>query len=218
VWAPDGSRIVFGSTRKGPVDLYYKAVNGIGDEELLWESSFDKYPMSWSRDGRFILYQEIDPRTSGDLWVLPLADRKPFPFLRTEFIELSPQISPDGRWVAYQSNESGRSEVYVAPFPGPGAKRQVSTSGGLVPKWRGDGKELFYLALNNRLMATEVNGAGATFEVGAERALFEARMTGPGYFYTVTPDGERFLVNRAVEQKAATPITLVQNWTADLKR
>ncbi|MEK6322705.1 MAG: protein kinase [Acidobacteriota bacterium] len=219
LWSPDGSRIVFGSTRKGIVDLYQKAANGTGDEEVLLESGFDKYPMSWSWDGRFILYQEIAPRVGGDLWVLPLeGERKQFPFLRTEFNELAPMFSPDGRWVAYQSDESGRMEIYVAPFPGPGGKRQVSTAGGLFPRWRGDGKELFYLATNNRLMAAEVNSTGAAFEVGATRPLFEARLTGPGYFYAVTPDGQRFLVNRAVESKASSPMILVLNWTADLKR
>jgi Tol biopolymer transport system component len=219
LWSPDGSRIVFGSTRKGTVDLYQKAANGTGDEELLLESGFDKYPLSWSRDGRFILYQEIAPKVGGDLWVLPLeGDRKPFAFLQSEFNELAPAFSQDGRWVSYNSDESGRNEIYVAPFPGPGGKRQVSTSGGVFARWRGDGKELYYLAANNRLMATEVNGAGTSFEVGATRPLFEARLTGPGYFYAVTSDGQRFLVNKVIEGNVASQMVLVLNWAADLKR
>ncbi len=155
-----------------------------------------------------------------DLWVLPLSgDQKPFPFLQTEFIENNGQFSPDGRWIAYESDESRRREIYVAPFPGPGGKRQISTAGGSYPRWRGDGKEIFYLAPYNKLMAAEVNGQGATLEVGAVRALFEARRGGPGNVYDVTADGQRFLVNTAVEQKApSAPITLVINWTADLKR
>jgi hypothetical protein len=219
LWSPDGSRIIFGSTRKGVVDIYQKAANGTGDEELLLESGFDKYPMSWSRDGRFILYQEIAPRVGGDLWVLPLeGDRKPFLFLQTQFDELAPAFSPDGRWVAYNSNESGRNEIYVAPFPGPGGKRQVSSAGGMFPRWRGNGREIFFLAPNNRLMTVEVNGDATAFEVGATRPLFEARLTGPGYFYDVMPDGQRFLVNRAIEDKGPSAMIVVHNWIADLKR
>jgi eukaryotic-like serine/threonine-protein kinase len=219
LWSPDGSRIVFGSTRKGKVDLYQKAANGTGDEEMLLESEFDKYPMSWSRDGRFILYQEIAPRVGGDLWVLPLeGERKPFPFLQTNSNELVPSFSPDARWVAYESDESGRMEIYVAPFPGPGGKRQVSLAGGVFPRWRGDGKELYYLAANNHLMVTEVNGTGSAFEVGAARPLFEARQTGPGYFYAVTPDDQRFLVNKVIEEKGTSQMILVLNWTPDSMR
>jgi Tol biopolymer transport system component len=155
------------------------------------------------------------------LWILPLSgDRKPFPFLQTESQEGNGMFSPDGRWVAYFSTESGNVELYVAPFPGPGGKRQVSTSGANTPaKWRKDGKEIFYLAPGDKLMAAEVNGQGATLEVGAVRQLFEIRRGGPGYVYDVTADGQRFLVNTAVEQKEpSAPITLVINWTADLKK
>ncbi len=218
-WSPDGSRIVFSSNRKGHFDLYQEAASRAGSEELLLESNLDKYPSSFSPDGRFLLYNTNDPKTRMDLWVLPLSgDQKPFPFLPTEFIEFSGQFSPDGRWIAYQSDESRRREIYVAPFPGPGGKRQISTAGGSFPKWRGDGKEIFYLAPDNKLMGAEVNGHGATLEVGAVRPLFEARPAGPGYVYDVTADGQRFLVNTAVEQKVSSPITLVINWTADLKR
>ncbi len=219
IWSPDGSHIVFTSNRKGHFDLYQKAADGAGSEELLLESSLDKYPSSFFPDGRFLLYYTNDPKTRTDLWVLPLSgDQKPFPFLPTEFIETNGQFSPDGRWIAYESDESRRREIYVAPFPGPGGKRQISTAGGSYPRWRGDGKEIFYLALDNKLMAAEVNGQGATLEVGAVRPLFEARPAGAGNVYDVTADGQRFLVNTAVEQKVSSPITLVINWTADLKR
>ncbi len=219
-WSPDGSSIAFSSNRKGHFDIYQKASSGAGNEELLLESNFDKQPTSWSRDGRFLLYWTIDPKTQADIWILPLSgDRTPFPFLNTEFNEGNGQFSPDGRWIAYFSTESGRVELYVAPFPGPGGKRQISTSGATVPaRWRGDGKEIFYLAPDNKLMAAEVNGQGATLEVGAVRALFEVRRGGPGSVYDVTGDGQRFLVNTAVEQKTSSPITLVVNWTADLKK
>ena len=147
-WSHDGSRIAFSSNRKGHFDIYQKASSGAGSDELLLESEFDKQPSSWSRDGRFLLYWTNDPKTLADIWVLPLSgDRKPSPFLNTEFNEGNGQFSPDGRWVAYFSTESDRVELYVAPFSGPGGKRQISTSGATPPaKWRADGKELFYLA------------------------------------------------------------------------
>jgi len=218
-WSPNGSRIVFNSNRKNHFDIYQKAASGEGSEELLLESKLDKYPSSFSPDGRLLLYFMADPKTGLDLWVLPLGGgRQPFPFLQTEFNESGGQLSPDGHWIAYQSDESRRNEIYVAPFPGPSGKRQVSTSGGSFAKWRGDGKELFYRAPNNKLMAAEINGQGATFEVGAVRPLFEIRRGGQGSVYGVTADGQRFLVNTAVEQKSSAPITLVQNWTAGLKR
>ncbi len=217
VWSPDGSRIVFNSTRKGLYDLYQKASNGSGSEELLLESNFDKLPTSVSPDGRLLLYDAIGPKTRMDVWVLPLeGGQKPFPFLQNEFSEYGGQFSPDGRWVAYQSDESRRYEIYVAPFPGPGGKRQISTAGGRQPIWRG--KEIFYLSPDNKLMAAEVNGKGEALEVGAGRPLFDVRPSGQGYVYDVTADGQRLLVNTAVEQKASAPITLVLNWTADLKR
>jgi len=221
-WSPDGSRIAFSSNRKGHFDIYQKASSGVGSEELLLESNLDKYPTSFSSDGRFLLYWASDPKTGADLWVLPLSgDRKPFPFLQTESQEGNGKFSPDGRWVAYFSTESDRVgvELYVAPFPGPGGKRQISTSGGLPPAtWRKDGKEIFYLAPDNKLMAAEVNGQGATLEVGAVRSLFEIHSGVTGNPYDATADGQRFLVNTAVEQTTASPITLVVNWTADLKK
>ena len=130
IWSPDGSRIVFNSRRKGHLDLYQKASSGAGSEEVLLEDNLDKLHLSWSPDGRFILYStsSASPQTGADLFVLPLSgDRKPVPFLKTQFNELAGQFSPDGQWVAYVSNESGRNEVYVAPFPGPGGKWQIST-------------------------------------------------------------------------------------------
>jgi hypothetical protein len=151
------------------------------------------------------------------VWVLPLdGSEKPFPFLHGEFHEVNAQFSPDGRWIAYASDESGRSEIYVTPFMGSSGKRQISTGGGRMPKWRRN--EIFYLALDNKLMVSEVNVKGETIEVGATRPLFEIRPGGLGNVYDVTTDGQRFLVNTAVEQQITSPITLVLNWTADLKK
>jgi serine/threonine protein kinase/Tol biopolymer transport system component len=215
VWSPDGSRIVVNSNRKGGrFDLYLRPASGVGAEEVLLEDNFSKFPMSWSPDGRFLLY-----RANG-LFVLPLsADRKPVPFLQTPFVENGGFFSPDGRWVAYESDESGRNEIYVVPFPGPGGKTLVSTGGGRYGKWSGDGTEIFYLALDNTLMAASVNGRGTSFEVGAVKPLFETRpVIGLGPPHNVTAGGQRFLINTLREEAASAPITVVVNWQAGLRQ
>ncbi len=220
LWSPDGSRIVFNSRRKGSFDLYQKASSGAGSEETLLQDNLDKYPDSWSPDGKFVLYENLSSSRSSELFVLPLSgDRKPFPLLQTQFGETDGQISPDGRWVAYRSNESGRNEIYVAPFPGPGGKWQISIAGGYFPRWRHDGSEIFYLTPDNRLMAASVNGKGAGFEVGAVKPLFATRIVGGGiYQYDVSADGERFLINTSPEQATLSPITVVLNWAGGLKK
>jgi serine/threonine protein kinase/Tol biopolymer transport system component len=221
IWSPDGNRIVFGSTRKGHYDLYQKASSGAGAEEVLLEDNLDKLPMSWTPDGRFILYASTGTATGNDLFTLPLfGDRKPVPFLQTRFNESQGQFSPDGRWVAYTSNESGRYEVYVAPFPGPGGKWQISTAGGSSPRWRRDGAEIFFLAPDNALMATAVNGKASSFQVGAVRLLFQTHLIGQRHEYDVSADGQKFLINSAPLQNgaASAPITVVLNWTAGLKK
>ena len=220
IWSPDGSRIVFNSSRKGHLDLYQKSFSGGGTEEVLLEDNVNKDPTSWSPDGRLILYSTVGPQTGADLFILPLSgDRKPFPFLKTQFNEDYGQFSPDGRWVAYLSNESGKYEVYVIPFPGPGGKWQISTAGGFFPRWRRDGTEIFYLAPDNKLMAAAVNGKGSSFEVGAVKPLFETNPpAGSGQRYAVSADGQRFLFNTAPQQTAAAPITVVFNWAAGLKK
>jgi Tol biopolymer transport system component len=220
IWSPDGSRVVFNSRRKGHLDMFQKASSGAGSEDALFEDNLEKYPVSWSPDGRFILYVSFGSPTGLDLWVLPLSgDRKPVPFLNTKFNEAAGQFSPDGRWVAYQSDESGKNEVYVTPFPGPGGKWQISTGGGGFPRWRHDGNEIFYLAPDNKLMAAAVNGKGSSFEVGAVKPLFETRaVVGLRNRYAVSADGPRFLINTAPEQAASAPITVVLNWTTGLKK
>jgi Tol biopolymer transport system component len=228
-WSPDGSQIVFDSNRKGRRDLYVKASSGAGTEELLLESAQDKIANHWSPDGRFVLYHSVDPQTSEDLWVLPTeGDRKPFVFLKTDFDERRGQFSPDGRWVAYRSNESGRYEIYVRPFNGTasggttGGQWQVSTSGGIDPRWRSDGKELYYIAPDGKLMAGPVTAYGATFEPGTPVVLFQTRIYGGGTDvnigtqYDVSRNG-RFLINTVLED-AALPITLLQNWAPGLQK
>jgi serine/threonine protein kinase/Tol biopolymer transport system component len=221
IWSPDGSTIIFSSNRKGPYDIYKKASTGAGSEEVLLESDEIKTANSWSADGRFIVYTSADAKanTKEDLWILPLfGDHKPFPFLRTQFNESFAQFSTDGHWIAYVSDESGSNQVYIAPFPGPGGKWQASRAGGSEPRWRGDGKELFFLAPDNKLMAVEVNAKEFTLEIGNAQLLFEVHpATSPGSHYDVTGDGKRFLVDSSGEGSSA-PITLVINWTADLKK
>jgi eukaryotic-like serine/threonine-protein kinase len=221
IWSPDGSGVVFNSRRKGHLDLYKKASSGAGAEEPLLADNFDKYPLSWSPDGRFILYRSAGASTDFNLFVLPLSgDRKPFPFLNsdTKFAVLFGQFSPDGRWVAYTSTESGRTEIYVAPFPGAGGKWQISTGGGSSPRWRRDGTEIFYLSPDNKLMVAAVNGKGPSIEVGAVRPLFQTNSIGSASTYAVSADGQRFLINTVPEQAASAPIAVVLNWTAGLKK
>ena len=178
VWSPDGSQILFDSIRDGGVhNLYRKAADGTGADEVILKSAEDKMPTDWSPDGRHVLYYTFDGKTQNDIWALSLTDRKPFPLVQTEFEERGAKFSPDGRWIAYQSNESGQFEIYVQPFPGPGAKTRISTAGGAQVRWRQDGKELFYLALDGRLMAVSIRlpVSGPTVEAGTPAPLFPAR-------------------------------------------
>jgi Tol biopolymer transport system component len=225
VWSPDGSRVVFSSDRKGKLDLYQKASAGVGGEEVLLADEGNNVSANWSPDGRFLLYDRVG--LNADMWVLPLAgDRKPFPFLRTSANEFDGHFSPDGRWVAYRSDESGRAEVYVVPFGGTGsasgAKRQVSTGGGNFPRWRKDGREIFYVTSppDATLMAAAVTARDTAFDVGTVERLFALRLPATqGLFYDVSPDGRRFLVNMPPEVTTApAPITVVVNWTAGLRR
>lgn len=222
VWSPDGARVVFASSRTGVFDLYQKRADGSGSAEVLLQSAGDtKLPTSWSRDGRFILYWSS--RNNGDLMVLPISDtqkpgdRKPFPFVSTPFREQQGSFSPDGKWVAYQSIESGRFEIYVRPFPGPGGQWQVSTGGGTSPRWRADGKELYYLAPDDELMAvpvmTQSTAQAATITPGTPAALFRAHMVEGSQKpqYDVARDG-RFLINTELESASTEPIHLLLNW------
>ena len=206
IWSPDGSRIVFGSTRKGAVDLYEKQLGGA--ETVLYASPESKNTYDWSPDGRWILFAVQNPKTARDLWVLPTTgERKPVVIAESPYEESNARFSPDGRWVAYQSNESGRFEIYIQPFPGPGAKSQISTGGGAFPQWRHDGKELFYLGLDNRVMAQSVSLSGSRVEPGQAGALFSITPSG---FYAASPDGQRFLINDITTPPA--PITILLNW------
>jgi eukaryotic-like serine/threonine-protein kinase len=224
VWSPDGNHLIFSSEgAKGDVtlNLYRKVSSGAGAAELLLKSDFTKEASDWSKDGQFIVFQAYDPKTDADLWVLPLfGDGKAYPFLQTEFFEGPAFFSPDGHWLAYSSNESGRPEVYVQTFPKTGGKWLVSIGGGgAQPHWRGDGKELYYMAPDRTLMAVEVNTA-STFETSAPKPLFATQVSSynaPNR-YVVAADGQRFLVNSPAGEVNQTPITVVLNWIGTLKR
>ena len=224
VWSPDGSKIAFSSRRKPVFDMFVRPVRGAGDEQLLLESSRSKIPVAWSPDGRVLMYAgtlETPSSAQLDLFLLPVSGQQPpTQFMPTPFTEVLADISPDGRWVAYTSTETGRSEVYVAPFAG-GAKVLVSSNGGTQPRWRRDGKELFYLTSDERrLLAAAVNGEGSTFTVDSVEALFEMRTGGARTAFDPSPDGKRIL---AITMPADTevqsdPITVMLNWPAALKK
>jgi len=221
VWSPDGGRLVFASSRKGKWDLYEIGLRD-REERVLLESGNSKLPNGFSRDGRFLLYEEIDPQTNRDIKVLPLTgDRRPRALVATPFDERSAQFSPDGRFVAYVSDEPGRNEVYLAAFP-EGARRRVSTEGGSQPRWSADGRELFYIAPGRKLTAVTVDTRGAEPVLGQARTLFQMPPLARGGTafgvptkYDVSPDG-RFLVHARLAEEAPVPITLVLNWTAGL--
>jgi serine/threonine protein kinase len=221
IWSPDGRRVAFASNRSGVYNLYTKASNGAGAEELLLESDQIKAPHDWSPDGQFLLYRSTDSATNTDLWVLPLSGgKKPFLFLKTPFEERDGQFSPDGKWIAYQSNESGQFEIYVQPFPGPGGKFQISTNGGAQPRWNKNGKEIFFISLDSKMMTAPVklSSDSQSLETGAPSILFQVRIAGgplPGIFkqeYAVSADGQQFLVNLDTGESTISPINVTLNW------
>jgi Tol biopolymer transport system component len=219
VWSPDGGKIAYITQQNNSTVLVARASNGAGSEELLLHSNFTKRVSDWSRNGRFIAYLESTTQAGWDIWILPLeGDKKPYPFLQTGFNEQRPKFSPDGRFIAYESNESGRSEIYIRPFPGPGGKWQVSTDGGTRPRWRDDGKELFYLS-QEKIMTAEVKLGSSGIEVGAVKTLFHSRSTSfsGSEFYDVTGDGQRFILSSTRDDRAA-PATLVVNWVGEIKK
>jgi Tol biopolymer transport system component len=218
-WSPDGDFIAFSSFRKGVFDLYRQSTTTGGGPDLLLSSGMNKNVTDWSRDGRFLLYMGSDLKNGTDIWALPLeGDQKPFPVAQTSFEERDGQFSPDSRWIAYRSNESGRFEIYVQPFPGPGHKERISTNGGAQVRWRRDGTELFDVALDGRLMAVPIRVApdGRDLKPREPVALFATRIGPPiqgasECEYVVSSDGQRFLMN-TLTSEAAPSIGVILNW------
>ncbi len=224
LWSPDGSRIVFASNQEGGLmQLFAKRSDGTGPEERLLKTGRQDVPTDWSADGRFLVYEERDPQTSKrDLWLLPMAgDRKPFRYMQTPFDEFQGQFSPDGKWMAYGSDESGRWEIYVQPIPASRGKWQISNAGGTQPRWRQDGRELFYLSMDEKITSVDVKlGPGPEF--GTPKALFPVRVVQNAFGsdeFVPTPDGQRFLATNAVSAgQGQRALTVVVNWTAELKK
>jgi eukaryotic-like serine/threonine-protein kinase len=223
VWSPDGRRVAFVSDRGGRQNLYVKDVDGDHDEALLLKSEHQKVPTDWSNDRRFVMYTDSPPNQDLDLWVLPMeGEPTPYVFLQTPFREEGARLSPNGHWVAYSSNESGKDEIYVQSFPTPGAKVRISNGGGRWPRWRADGKEIFYTN-GNSIVAADVIRAlpGRGLEAGASHLLFEATLPSATFCpYDVSRDGQRFIVAGFPQATSlpTIPITVVLNWTAALKK
>jgi Tol biopolymer transport system component len=219
VWTPDGSRIAFMSDKDSPRSVFWQKADGSGGMEKLTSSEYVRAPISWSADGQLLSFGEINSTTGYDIWVLDMKDRKAVPFLRTPFYEIG-VFSPDGRWMAYVSNESGRYEVYVQPYPGPGGKWQISTDGGMDVRWSANGREIVYRN-GDKMMAVDITTQPA-FSAGKPKMLFEGPYVPPSptnSFYDVLADGQRFLMLKPTEQaQAATQIVVVQNWSEELKR
>jgi Tol biopolymer transport system component len=225
IWSPDGSQIAHfrGGRDADTRGLFKTAASGTGTEEGLMD--LPARTTDWSPDGRFIVYNYPSEKNRSDIWCLPLfGDRQYYTLLATEFAESQGQFSPDGRWLAYVSDESGSYEIYVQSFTAEGKlggnKVRVSPQGGNYPRWRRDGQELFYVATDEQMMAVPVQTSGTTFEAGAPVALFKTHLM-PLLFsnpseYDVTPDGQRFLVGTLVGKPA--PVSVILNWTAELKK
>ena len=217
IWSPDGSRLVFSSSRQNDFNLYMKAADGAQEEKPIQRVDADEYPSDWSRYGRYILFNQ-----GPEIWFLTLPEMKSDPFLKTSSTLKNGRFSPDGKWVAYASNESGKWEVYVTSFPVAQGKWQVSSGGGEQPRWRGDGRELFYISSDGKVMSEPVT-EGANFDVGAPVPLFQANpretvATSELLFYDVSRDGQRFLINTEVKQTEVEPMTVVLNWAAKLNK
>ncbi len=221
-WTPDGKRIAFTSNQQGPRNLFWQLTDGSGGLERLATSESVQLPGSWSPDGELLAFSDVNASTGFDIWVLRLNDRKAQPFLQTQFNESTPQFSPDGHWLAYVSDESGRKEIYVQPYPGPGGKWQISTEGGVEPLWNRNGRELFYRS-GKKMMAVEI-ATKPGFSPGTPKVLFEGpyqllpTISTPNY--DVSPDGQRFLMLKPVESTEAAPtqINVVLNWFEELKQ
>jgi Tol biopolymer transport system component len=223
LWSRDGRTLYYVADTKGTRHIYARAADGSGSEQTILETEGEGeiFP-NLSADGRYLVYVRQVPSGPRSIWGLPLfGERKPFPIVQTpaKFDSRNPAVSPAGKWMAYESNESGWAQVYITAFPGGGAKWQVSTNGGVDPRWRGDGKELYFLDPSDDLIAVDVDTSSGVPSLGVPHVLMQAigvqRQFGS---YVVTADGKRFLINSSNTKEESEPLTLVTNWTAELKR
>jgi dipeptidyl aminopeptidase/acylaminoacyl peptidase len=223
VWSPDGSRIAFWETHSGGGrDIFVKAVKGNGRAELLYKSATAAYPTDWARDGRSLVFGEYTPDTKSDIWTLNLADKRANAILNTVHSEGYAALSPDGKWLAYQSDDSGRNEIFVQPWEGgsSGTKRlwKVSSDGGGLPRWRSNGAELFYINGSGGMMSVPLHPSGDDFRFDPPQQLFQTRPVQKFWnLFDVTPDGQRFLMNLPLEWSNSSLITVMTNWTEKLK-
>jgi hypothetical protein len=225
VWAPDSKQLAFRSSRNSETNMFLKPLAGNAPEERLLDSPYTSSlpsPTSWTQDGKFLIFTMLTPQMRNDIWMLPLSgERKPRPLIQSKGTDRGGVVSPDGHWLAYASDEPGNFEVYVAQFPQPARSWKISRSGGVLPHWRADGKELFFVAGDNvkgyKLMAVSVDAVSgeAEFQAGAPQELFELESTIIAPIYAPSRDGKRFLVSVVTERASPPPINVVMNWAAD---
>jgi eukaryotic-like serine/threonine-protein kinase len=224
IWSPDGKQVTFSSNRKNYFSMYQKNADGSGSEQEVGNLDVhEQLSWDWSHDGKYLLFGK-----NIELWYLSFPDGRPKPLFQAKWTVRNAQFSPDGRWVAYSTNETGSSEIYVSPFPGATSKWQLSRGGGEAPRWRRDGKELFYLSADGKMMAVAVKTglpavAGASFEAGSPVALFQTHIRQPisyqdTFFYDVTGDGQKFLINTKVDEANAAPLSITLNWASEMEK
>jgi Tol biopolymer transport system component len=223
VWSPDGSRIAYFSNADGSYDIVVSPSSAGTKVESLLKSAQAKYPTDWSHDGKFLLFGVLTEASRSDVWAMSVADRHAGPVLDTIYSEGYAALSPDGRWLAFQTDETGRNQVYVQPFDGitRGTKRRYDISaeaGGGLPRWRADGQELFYMTNSGRMMSVNVHPEGDEFKSDPPQPLFQTRpIPNTWNLYDAAPDGQRFLLNLPLEWPSASPITVMTNWTEKVK-
>jgi Tol biopolymer transport system component len=220
-WSPDGARIAFWDTRAGTFDLYARPANGAAGPQLLFKNEFSKYPTDWSRDGKYLLFGQVGSNTNGDVWGYSMPDRRAGPIVDTIHDEGHAALSPDGKWIAYQSDESKTVSVYVQEFNGitPGTKRRwrISPTGGGLPRWRADGQELFYLTCTGIMTAISIHPADGEFRFDGPKSLFATRsIPGTWNAFDVSPDGQRFLLNLPLEWNESAPASVITNAVENL--
>jgi dipeptidyl aminopeptidase/acylaminoacyl peptidase len=216
-WSPDGQDIIFSSDRAGPFNLFRQRVGATGTSEMILATSISKFAEDWSADGRYLLYQAIDPETKLDVWALSLKDGVQIPLVHTNFSEYGPKLSRDGRWLAYVSEESGRAEVYVQSFQGAMGRWQISTSGGTQPLWRADGRELTFVSPDGTVNAVVVEPHDSVRRISEPHPLFRSPLRpSVAHHYALAADGQKLLIPVPVEPSATQPISVIINWPAGL--